>query len=223
MNMPLQIYDFIAVLFPATILLTILRAEQPGLALWQQSYQFGNLAVLLVIAYIVGQFLTILSGLIERWSITRWLFFKKKVMLTAGKMMLNGRKSPVVIPVKVGESILEALSDLYGFPVEKDEEGIFDLVYAPVHDRMAKRDMFLALANMMRTLVVLAVLVVLYYHAILFIVGPKSMGYSYLYVLIAVIAFFVFRKGYDNFKRHSEAIPYSAFLAWYKQQKMPKS
>lgn len=223
MNLPLQIYDFIAVIFPATMLLAILRTEIPSLPIWQQSYQVGNLAIMLVVAYIFGQVIQLIARWLEKNKYTKWLFYRKALVPGSEEIELGARKSKVIIARKQAQAILTGLSELYGFPVAADEKGLFELVYAPVHDRLAKRDVFLALSNMMRALAMISFMYGLFLVVKIVLSlcwGWQPITYEFWFLGTSFLSYFTFRKGYLDNKNLSEVIPYGAFLAWYQQQKL---
>ncbi|ULO04859.1 hypothetical protein H1230_17090 [Paenibacillus sp. 19GGS1-52] len=45
MNIPFQIYDFIAVLFPSILLISFIQRQHPEVAVWQDADQVGTIAV----------------------------------------------------------------------------------------------------------------------------------------------------------------------------------
>ncbi|ARU62847.1 hypothetical protein CBW65_19100 [Tumebacillus avium] len=225
MNLPLQIYDFIAVIFPAAMLLAILRTEIPSLPIWQQSYQIGNLAIMLIVSYILGQVIQLIARVLEKNKYTKWLFYRKERVPSPEEIELGARKSKVILARKQAQAILTGLSEFYGFPVAADEKGLFELVYAPVHDRLAKRDVFLALSNMMRALAMISFMYGFYLVVKIVISlcwGWQPITFEYWFLGISILSYFAFRKGYLDNKNFSEAIPYGAFLAWYQQQKLSK-
>ncbi|ARU62757.1 hypothetical protein CBW65_18620 [Tumebacillus avium] len=224
MNLPLQIYDFIAVLFPGVLLMAIVEQEAPWLPIWDNGLQVGALAVMLVIGYIAGQLLALMSRWIESEPLTRWMlqFGRRK---SRKKGQLEGRKTKMRFTNDMSEAILEALSDFYGRTVHPNDPELFNLAFSPVSDKMTKRDVFLALANMMRSLALLGLSYAIYLvlellvHAV---IGAPFEYYSIHLLVLSLVGYYFFRKGYQEYDSIADKIPFLAFLAWYRQQKMPK-
>ena len=222
MSVPLQIYDFIAIVLPATIVLTLIRQELPKLSLWNLGYDYGGVAVIFLVAYLLGHLIHIYARWFEKWKLTKLFFYHEPPLAKPGKMILNGRKSPVIVSDKLGQAILVSLSEFYGFNVTKDDDGLFDLVYAPIYDRMVKRDIFMSLTNMFRSLVVISIVYgcYLFGKTIYMSVQHHVVEIGLVIYFIIDVAFFLgLRSGYNYNKLLSEAIPYTSFLAWYKQLK----
>lgn len=225
MNLPLQIYDFIAVLFPSIIFLTLVREEIPKMEIWSHNSQYGTLATILILAYIIGHLLAILSNRIEKWPYTKWILYKAPREPRSGEMRLSGRKSSVIVSKQVGNSLLSSVNEFYGLEISADSTELFNLIYSPVHDRMGKRDVFLALANMMRTLTLLSFFYTLYLTttiAISLIKTHDALLMDFILLILSIISYWLFREGYQRNKSFSENIPYTAFLAWYKEKKINK-
>lgn len=240
LKVPLQLYDFISVIFPAMILLFFLQLEFPHLTIWHLSYNYGDIAIMLVTSYIFGHVIAFISGSIEKNKI-KWIRLilnnNKPRQVAATDMELNGRIFPVVFRRELGEAIIQAASDFYGINVNPSDKDLFSLIYSPIYNRMEKRDTFLALANMMRSLTIVFFFSVIYLLAkimyfliyynfgkassiVLFLHNVKSISTLFLLLLFTVILFINFRKGYQRNKYYSETIPYAAFLAWYKEKKL---
>ncbi|TCP59127.1 hypothetical protein EV586_101343 [Tumebacillus sp. BK434] len=224
MNLPLQIYDFIAVLFPGVLLMAILEREAPWLPIWDNGLQMGTLAVMLVIGYVVGQLLAQISRTIEAEPLTKW-------MLAIGrrkgrrKAALEGRKTKMDFPNEMNESILSALADFYGRPIYPNDPELFNLVFSPVADKMPKRDVFLALANMMRSLAVLGLFYAVYLAVKMLLVPVTALAFEYYSIhllVLSLVGYYFFRQGYQKYDSIADKIPFLTFLAWYRQQKMPK-
>ncbi|ASS75412.1 hypothetical protein CIG75_10700 [Tumebacillus algifaecis] len=222
MNLPLQIYDFIAVLFPGVLLMAIIEREAPWLPFWDNNMEVGTLALMLVVGYIVGQLLAQIARMIEAEPLTRWMlqFGRRK---SRRKKALEGRMTKLNFTNEMSEAILSALSDFYGRPVHPNDPELFNLAFSPVQDKMTKRDVFLALANMMRSLAILGLLYAVY------LVGEMLLGpllgrefeyYSIHLLVLSLIGYYFFRKGYQQYEAFADKIPFLAFLAWYRQQKM---
>jgi hypothetical protein len=222
LNLPLQIYDFIAVLFPGVLLLAIVKREAPWLPLWNDAMQVGTLAVLLVIGYVAGQLLAQIARTLESEPMTRWILHFGRSS-GRGKAALDGRKTKLRFTNEMSESILEALSAFYGRPVHPNDPELFNLAFSPVQDKMAKRDVFLALANMMRSLSVLGLFYAIYLAGEMLLgllLGWEFEYYSIHLLVLGLVMFFLFRSGYQEYDSIAEKIPFLAFLAWYRQQRM---
>ena len=233
MSIPLQIYDFLAVLFPAVVVVTVIRVELPHetLAFLASGNSYGGLAVSLVLLYLLGQAVTIVSRHLERgWA--RSLLKKRRVRresrpgsesIRNPMIELQGRKIKVAFREPVARAILAAVEDVYGVPVAANSSDLFQLVYGPVQDRIPKRDMFLALANMMRDLTLICVgvvaVLILQFAAHLYIPAFWRVS-DYVLAATATCGFWTFRAGYHSHTYTSELIPFTEFLAWYKTRKM---
>jgi hypothetical protein len=146
----------------------------------------------------MGQAVSILSGRIERWRWTNWILLGRPKHPGNGKVSLPGRKTNVTLPENTAAALLKALSDFYGFEVTASQPGLFELAYSPVEDKMAKRDVFLSLANMMRTLTLICMFYGLYlvgkflFH--LFYDGPWLLK-DYYFMAGCILGYFIFKYG----------------------------
>ncbi|MFD2168456.1 hypothetical protein [Tumebacillus lipolyticus] len=224
MNLPLQVYDFIAVLFPGVLLLGIVKREAPGLPIWNDGMQFGTLALLLVIGYLAGQLLAQIARTIESEPTTSWLLqIGRRKRRRRGR--LEGRLSSLRFTTQLNEAILSSLSDFYGRPVQPNDPDLFNLAFSPVQDKMIKRDLFLALANMMRSLAVLGFFygVYLAVEIVLSLVLKWQFDlYAIPLLVLSLLGYIFFRRGFLEYESIASKIPFLAFLAWYRQQKMLK-
>lgn len=220
MNIPLQIYDFIAILFPAIILSLLSRLEFKTLSIWQNTDTYGGIAVMLVILYMIGQVIALFSHKMEKWRIIAWIFKGELRKPDQNNIALNGRKTSVFFSKKVGEAILSALTEFYGFSVEKNDKELFELVYSPVYNRMSKREVFLTISNMMRSMVLICILCIVYSFIKNLFVGIVNNSISYIYIVVmflSLVMMYAFVNIYKKVKLYSERIPYVAFLSWYRE------
>lgn len=107
MNIPFQIYDFIAVLFPAIVLISFIQRQHPEVAVWQDVGQVGTIAVLVVVAYIGGQLLTTLSGMLERVKWIKWFFIIENKVAN-GQVTFQSRTTTVIMSQKKAKAVKEA-------------------------------------------------------------------------------------------------------------------
>lgn len=221
MNIPFQIYDFIAVLFPSIVLISFIQRQHPEVAVWQDAGQVGTIAVLVVVAYIGGQLLTTLAGMLERVKWMNWFFIIEK-KVGAGQVAFQSRTTTVIMSQKKAQAVKEAFEKVYGYDMDITSSENFAMVYSVVHDRMAKRDMFLALANMMRTTLMLAYAFLFYYLVKMLILKSFWITPHAAFVAFDFCLIYLFRQSYSKFKSFSDSIPFDAFLAWYKQQTLKK-
>lgn len=221
MNIPLQIYDFIAVLFPAVLLISFIQRQHPEIVVWQDAGQVGSIAVLIVFAYIGGQLLTTLSGILERLKwIDRLFLIRKKAR--NGQVTFQSRTTSVIMSRKKADAVKKAFKNVYGYDMDTTSSENFGMIYSIVHDRMAKRDMFLALANMMRTTLMLAFIFLFYYVVKMLLLNSLFITPHVAYVAYDLCLIVLFRQSYNKFKSFSDSIPFDSFLAWYKQQTLKK-
>ncbi|QNR65265.1 hypothetical protein IAQ67_15235 [Paenibacillus peoriae] len=221
MNIPLQIYDFIAVLFPGIVLISFIQSQHPEVAVWQDAGQVGTIAVIVVVAYIGGQLLTTLSGMLERVKWIKWFFIGEK-QVGGDQIAFQSRTTTVIMSQKKAEAVKEAFKNVYGYDMDITSSENFGMIYSIVHDRMAKRDMFLAIANMMRTTLMLAFAFLFYYLAKMLILQSVFITPHVAFIVFDFCLIFLFRQSYSKFKSFSDSIPFDSFLAWYKQQTLKK-
>lgn len=220
-NIPLQIYDFIAVLFPAILLMTFIQRHHPDIVVWQGAGQVGTITVLVVFAYIGGQLLATLSGMLER---VKWLnkFFIIKNRPLNNQVVFQSRTTTVIMSRRKAAAVKQAFKNVYGYEMDVSSSENFGMIYSIVHDRMAKRDMFLALANMMRTTLMLAFAYIIYYVMKMILFQSLWITPHIAFIPLDIVLIFLFRQSYNKFKSFSDSIPFDSFLAWYKQQTLRK-
>lgn len=224
MKVPFQIYDFLSILFPGVLFIFLFQSKIDFIN-WSQFDDYGSVAVLLVLIYIIGDALSRISSFLERSSnkLIDWIIPKKKLKKINVKkeIKLNGRTSVLIFSKDIGEEIVKSVNEFYGIKMGPMHKQLFELVYAPVHDRMGKRETFLAIANMMRSFALLALInsVYLVIYIVPMIIGTQTFSLIEVLLLVVSVSFyFIFIKGYQNNKFYSEIIPYTAFLAWYKEK-----
>ncbi len=224
LNIPFQIYDFIAVLFPATLLLVILQIEDPRL--YFPTGDAGGLAIMLVVTYLIGQVLSVISGWLENLDKNGFILKKRKLNKKDNKensKEMATRVLSVELGAEIHQKIIEATKDVYGMATVPEKGGeLFNLIYSPVQGLMGKRDTFLALANMMRACVVVSCGYSFYLIGKIGILAihKQTINTSAILLFVFIFGFYAFRDGYLKNKLLSEEIPLYAFLAWYSQQKL---
>lgn len=213
MMIPFQIYDFLAVLFPAVLITTIIHSEFP--VAFQQatvSGNYGGVAVSLVMLYLLGQ-ATMIACLWVRKC--RWVkdLLEKRRSASSDEVELRAQDTTIVLPKEMAHAILADVRKIYGLQIYEKDWELFGLVYGPVHDQIPKRDVFLSLANLMlavtficAALVLISVLQSIIWHRIdyLWTAAPSFVG------------MFLFREGYNTNINLAEMMPFTAFLSWSK-------
>ncbi|MGG2953401.1 hypothetical protein [Geobacillus stearothermophilus] len=225
MRIPLQIYDFIAVIFPAVILIFFIKYELSLDLFSKIQNDFEKNAFLFVFCYLVGHIIQLMARKIERWNIPVFINKKTQEIDEEKYICLQGRKLKVKFPKKIGQAILESLNEFYGFTIAKDDPKLFELAYGPVHDRMGKRDVLLSVANMMRSLILVTIFCSIFLILKIvwcWIVFHQFDRNSTILLIIFVGSFYLFRTGYYQNTLYSEEIPFTSFLAWYREQKINK-
>ncbi|MBS4032287.1 MAG: hypothetical protein KGZ63_12835 [Clostridiales bacterium] len=220
MSLPLQLYDFISILFPGIVLLTLVKIEFSELLLFNSTNQYEDLAILFVFAYVLGH---LLQGIIRTKQAKRILkIFESKNNVEASKLI--GRHFEIGVSKEVKDQVDDAIINFYGVDIHalQDSEK-FDLIYSPVVDRMGQRQIFVAIANFLRAMGVIAgFLFIVMFGKILSITWTqRTFAFTETIILfIALLAFRVFSSDAMYFKRFTDTIPYYAFLAWYKEKKL---
>ncbi|MGZ4111689.1 MAG: hypothetical protein ACXVP5_04530 [Tumebacillaceae bacterium] len=229
MNIPLTLYDFMAYLFPAIVTFGILKRELPWLPIWQQTnYQLGSLAVVLVFAYIFGHVIAKLSEqLIEKWPLTRRFFQNTPQTPSPNAILFPGQRTQVRFDLANGSMILKGLSEFYGTEITATNKRLFNLVFPIVQHQMPKRDSFLSIALMMRSLIVIALVYSLFLVAkMLFFVtlwhrystGDFAFRYDFFLLSLSLISMLSFKSIYHTYTSLADFVPYSTFLAWYREK-----
>jgi hypothetical protein len=230
LNIPLSLYDFMAILFPAIVALGILKRELPWLPVWTEtSYQLGSVAVVLVFAYIFGHVISRLAEhLVEKWPPTRRLFQKQPHSPSANQLHFPGQRTQVRFDLATGSLILQGLSEFYGTEITATNKRLFNLVFPIVQHQMPKRDSFLAIALMMRSLIAITVVYsfflvgkmlafVTLWHR--YTTSDFAFRYDFFVLSLALISMFSFRSIYRTYTALADFVPYSTFLAWYREQR----
>lgn len=222
MKIPFQIYDFLSILFPSIIILFLIQTETDKFNFFSNYNNVQGISFGIVLAYLVGDLLSKVSSKIEKSKI-RFLvliFPNKRPSLEDSQMLLRSRTMQVVLNKDIGNEIVKSVRLFYGIPISSESKDLFNLVYAPVQDRMAKRDTFLSIANMMRSFTIISILYELYLiYKISFDLIKGNFDLIYvLLLLVNILLFFSFRSSYAVNKYYSEIIPFTAFLSWYKEK-----
>jgi hypothetical protein len=219
-----------AILFPAIITLGIVKRELPWLPVWTEtSYALGSVAVVLVFAYILGHVIARLSEqLVEKWPLTRRLFQKQPYLPSANQILFPGQRTQVRFDLATGSLILQGLSEFYGTEITANNKRLFNLVYPIVQHQMPKRDSFLAIAMMMRSLIAITLIYSLFLvgKMLLFVTlwhryttGDFAFRYDFFVLSLALISLLSFRSIYRTYTALADFVPYSTFLAWYREQR----
>ncbi|RXT07770.1 hypothetical protein [Ammoniphilus sp. CFH 90114] len=229
MNLPLQIYDFISILFPGVILLIISKVEFSSLPIWSIEKGSGQLAVLFVAAYVIGHFLQGITRISSINKIMR-LFAKKSKdsVQTNSTKTLQGRHYSLPISDPVEDEFNKCFKGFYGIEphlLGKDEA--FNLVFSPIQDKMATRSIFVAIANLHRAMGILSLIYFFYLigKTIYIIFSPDQQLFFLKTILIIFFTFLssiVFIRGIDYFKKFTDIIPYFSFIAWYKEKQLER-
>jgi hypothetical protein len=155
MGLPFQIYDFIAILFPGIIFLAVLRIECPSLPIWTIDSQYGQITFLFALAFIIGHLLQEISKLkIMKFLIS--IFRKKKTESNDGlNSEIIGRHYTIPVSDAFANEINISFKEFYNIdPSQLSKEELFSLIYSPIQDRMGQRGVFLAIANLYRSMAV---------------------------------------------------------------------
>jgi hypothetical protein len=229
MNLPLQIYDFISILFPGVIALVIVKIEFPSLLIWSVEKQNTQLVILFVMSYITGHLIQGISRLSTIKKLMYLLTFRKMPeSQTRNITNLRGRHYSLPFSNALEGEIKKSITEFYKLDVDSlKREEVFNLVFSPVHDRMNNRDIFVAIANLHRAMGVLTSISLIYYlFKSIYLIFSKEYtlewGKTLWLLLLLIIANIVFVNGIDYFKKFSDSIPFYSFLAWYKEKRLTK-
>lgn len=211
------------------IALTLIKEEFPALFVWKVDNYYGNLTVLIALAFAVGHFIqginrTSLVKKAMQW-LSKTVFSKKENIKDFGKQgVLKGRHYDLPVSPEIAEEVDNSIKSFYSVDANNlNRAEKFDLIYTPVADKMGQRHIFVAIANFLRAMSLLSFLYFLYLggKTVYIILSPKwnlliPQTISLLAVLL--VATLVFIKDSDYFKRLTDSIPYITFLAWFKEK-----
>ncbi|MCL6479093.1 MAG: hypothetical protein K6T65_11875 [Peptococcaceae bacterium] len=234
MRLPFQIYDFIGILFPGVITIMIIMKEAPHVFIWNVDNQYGTLAGLFVVAYIIGHLIQGINRIKFVTGTMQWIAEKlsRGIRKSQGngngqkQAVLEGRHYKVEISSPLKNQIDFAVEEVYGIkPETLTRDELFNLIYTPVADRLGQRHVFVAIANFLRAMGLVSLVYVIWLlgktvyiiqDPHLTILFPQTIGL----ITIMFFSFIVFVKNAHYFKQFTDVIPYFTFLSWYKEMKI---
>lgn len=251
MNLPLQLYDFISVLLPGIISLMIIKIEYPGWMIWHLESQYTSVALLFAVSYLAGNLIQAFPRVIKDLrknfiaGVNTQSHNISKIEATAiasatvtapvrGRTndfggTLSGRHSNLAVSKELENELKRVFKDYYNVDYNSLESGErFGLVYSPVHDRMGKREVFVAIANMNRSLAYMFAVYLAYITLKLIYYLSSSKFEIYWGQTVALFSLVVFSlilsyRNISYFRKMAEQIPIWAFLSWYKEKNIKNS
>ncbi len=220
MSIPLQIYDFISILFPGFVTLMLIRIEKPSLFSWQLDNHYLTGAIFLVAAYICG---SLLQGLVRIRAVGKLTKRISRLFINSSLYSgsnLRGRHHNPAASKRMQEEFVMLFKEYYDIdPDDLNQEEVFGLVYSPVAEKMTQRNLFVAIANFHRALCLISLSCLLYFLIKSFFYWPWCGLLWIEYVsIVATLALstFVFASGGEYFKKLTDMVPFYAFVAWRK-------
>jgi hypothetical protein len=239
-DLQLSLYDLISILFPSTLVLAILRYQQglfpsDGLFAWALGNiwptnttnanlpSFASFTLIFVIAYLVGQVINLIAKAVESTPYVRGILFRNLLNLIkkpnlSGKMVFNPSTVPVVVKKQIGLTIIEHLSERYDSHFTPDED-LTDYLVQPLNDKaMAKRDIFIATAGMMRNMAVISLGFGVFFliHALATALpnnnwGAQAVQNDWIYLGCSALSLLLFRYGFQKYRWYASRLMIFAF------------
>jgi hypothetical protein len=221
MSLPLQIYDFISIVFPGILALTIARIEQPNLPIWSVPNEYAQLAIWFVIAYAIGH---LCQGLASNLAKKCKMYNSTDEPPLEQRHMLRGRHYLLDASETFSNEFEAAFRECYSIdPNALKKEEAFGLIFSSVQDKLGQRPIFVARANMLRSLAFISALYLVYAigKTIYILCNPAWELYTLQTIVLIFLlssAVYIFVKGSNKFKQFTDWIPYYAFIAWWKYE-----
>lgn len=200
-----QIYDMIGILFVGAIASFIIFFLLPisRELLFMELSSVARGLVLVVLAYTLGFLVQHTSRVLlpKQWKNSR---IKESTWYSA-------------FSEQERTAIITAVKEFYDLP-DVPFTSLEHLCISPVYDRLAKRDIFVAIADYNRSMSFLAFLsgIIL---LVLMVINPEFREFQYYaFLVLSVIACLVFGNAYILYTRLGVIVTYSSFLSWWKEK-----
>jgi hypothetical protein len=240
-DLQVTFYDIISILLPASLVLAILHF-QTGLIHSNLLVRIVNnslgvtatagtspatvalpaiagFAIPFIVAYLLGHATNLVTKFIQDTPGLKRILFPRSYLAISheDKIVFNRGTFPVVFNKEVGEKILHKLGDFYGIHFTQHDYVDNYLMATLSATGATKRDIFVAIASMMRNTAIIGLGFALFFafdliNSFSSQIAVGNVQNDVLFLLVSIGSFYLFRYGFLKYQGFAEHLLFFSFL-----------